>query len=197
MAKQELSVYEKIEKHLYQSGEDAEKFLSPREMEIKKRLMLCVSKKMQEPLMLDSDLVTFLMNGCGGTVDQISLAHAYRDVAAISKIVGNVQLSAKSWYRHMIIEGAKEGFEIAKKQSDAKGMAACLDKIGKYTRADKDDDAFDWNQMIPPSFEPSDDITLLEGIEPIENLEDERKKFRSMFKGNMFKKADEAIIDTE
>jgi len=70
-----------------------------------------------------------------------------------------------------------------------------MDKIGKYTRADKEDDVFDWNEMIPPSFEPTDDITVLEGIREIPNLEEERRRFREKFKGNLFKKAEEAQIE--
>jgi len=195
MAKQEISVYEKIEKHLFQSREDAEQFLTPREMEIKHRLMLCVTKKMAEPLMLDSNMVTFLMNGCGGVCDPVLQSQAYNDIAGINKIVGSVLLQAKSWYRYMIVEGAKAGYEIAKTDRDAKGMAACLDKIGKYTRADKEDDDMDYSQMIPPGFEPTDDVTILEGLEKIDNLEDERQIFRSMFKGNMYKIAEEAVIE--
>jgi hypothetical protein len=191
MAKQELTVYELIEKHLYKSKDEIDNVLTPSQIEIKKRVMLCVSKKLDDPLIQDSVLVKFLMEGCGGVCNEISDSQAYRDITGINKIVGSVQLAAKSWYRYMIIEGAKKGYDIALKQNDSKGMAACLDKIGKYTRADKDDDAFDWNQMIPPSFEPSDDITLLDGIEPIDNLEDERKKFRSMFKGNMLKNSED------
>ena len=193
MATKEISVYELIEKHLFESKEIALISLTPKQLEIKERMMLCVSKKLESPLELDANLVTFLMNGCGGTCEPVSQTQAYRDVAAITKLVGSVQMAAKSWYRYMIVEGAKEGFNVAKIHSDAKGMAACLDKIGKYTRADKDDDAFDWEQMFPPSFEPSDDITLLEGIEPIENLEDERKNFRAMFKGNLLKNAEDII----
>ena len=68
-------------------------------------------------------------------------------------------------------------------------IAAALDKIGKYTRSDKEDEKFDYSQLVPPSFEPSDDVTLLEGLEPIENLEEERIKMRSMFKGMLSKKA--------
>lgn len=52
--------------------------------------------------------------------------------------------------------------------------------------------------MIPPSFEPSDDITLLEGIEPITDLEERRKELRelarSMAKG---KAVDAEIINEE
>jgi len=195
MATNELSVYEKIEKALFKSREDASLVLTPGQMEVKERLMACVSTLMEKPTTADNELVTFLMNGCGGTRISVSQSQAYNDVAAIKKMVGNFPLASKTWYRYMIIEGAKEGFEIAKAEKDAKGMAACLDKIGKYTRCDKEDEDFDWSQMIPPSFEPSDDITLLENMEVIENLEEERKAFRALFKRDMNKKATEAIIE--
>ena len=39
----------------------------------------------------------------------------------------------------MIVEGGKRAFNMAMGKEDAKGAAAALDKIGKYTRADKDD----------------------------------------------------------
>jgi hypothetical protein len=34
---------------------------------------------------------------------------------------------------------------------------------------------------------------LLDGIQPIENLEDERKNFRALFKGNLLKNAEDII----
>ena len=194
MPKDELSIYEKVEKHLFKSRDDVATILTIPQIEVKERLMACVSTLMAKPTTPDNDLVTFLMNGCGGTSIPVGQSQAYNDVAAIKKIVGNFPLATKTWYRFMIIEGAKEGFEIAKAAGDAKGMAACLDKIGKYTRCDKEDEDFDWSQMIPPSFEPSDDITLLENMEVIENLEEERNAFRALFKRDMTKKATEAII---
>jgi len=189
--KQELSIYEVVEQHLYKSREDAEKVLTPKQLEVKERLMLCVSKKLENPLMLDSKIVEFLVGGCGGVCKPISKGQAYRDVAALNRLVGNIQQSSKAWIRYMIVEGAKQGFEIAVKNDDAKGAAACLDKIGKYTRADKEDDEMNWEDMIPPGFEPTDDITLLEGIEPIDNLEAERQKFRALFSNKMFANAEE------
>jgi len=187
MPKQELSIYEVVEQHLFKSREDAALVLTDKQLEVKQRLMLCVSKKMDNPMMLDSEIVNFLIGGCGGATEPISQSQAYRDVAAITRLVGNVQLASKSWYRYMIVEGAKKGFEIAEMKGDAKGIAANLDKIGKYTRADKEDDDFDWTEMIPPGFEPTDDITVLEGVEPIDNLEEERKNLRSIFKKNFSK----------
>ena len=181
--------YERIERALFKDTDEATTLLSPREMEIKKRMMLCVSKKMEEPLIPDTELVNFLLHGCGGNTEPVSQSQAYRDIGMINRLVGNIQLAAKAWYRYMIVEGGKKAFNMAMDKEDAKGAAAALDKIGKYTRSDKEDEKFDYSQLVPPSFEPSDDVTLLEGLEPIENLEEERIRMRSMFKGMLNKKA--------
>ena len=194
MAKEDLTIYDKIERFLFEDKEKAASVLTATEMAVKERIMLCVSKKLSDPMISDKSLVNFLMSGGDGTINCVSDSQAYRDVAALSKIVGNVQLASKNWYRYMIVEGAKEGFEIAKVAKDAKGMAACLDKIGKYTRADKEDDDFDFSQMIPPSMEPTDDVTVLDGIEPIEDLETVRNEFRNLFKKDLLKRATEAEI---
>jgi len=39
--------------------------------------------------------------------------------------------------------------------------------------------------MLPPVMEPSNDTSLLEGIEPIEDLEQRRKELRALFKADM------------
>lgn len=191
----ELTIYDKIKLHLYEDTETALKYLTPTEIEVKKRVMLCVSKLMDEPMLPDKELVEFLIHGCAGQCDRIGQSQAYRDVAAIRGIIGNIKLSSKAWYRYIIVEGAKEGFEIARKNKDAKGMAACLDKIGKYTRADKEDDPFDFSQMLPPSFEPTDDVSVMEGFKKIDNLEEERQAFRNLFKKNLQDNAEDAAIE--
>ena len=115
----------------------------------------------------------------------------------LNRLVGNIRLAAKSWYRYIIVEGGKKAFHLAINNNDAKGAAAALDKIGKYTRADKEDDSFDYSQLIPPSFEPTDDVSVLEGIEPIENLEQYRSEFRNTFKGMLAKQSISAQIIEE
>ena len=67
------TTYERIERALYKDREEIEQMLSPREQEIRERMMLCVAKKMDSPLVEDSELVTFLMHGCGGNA--LSLIH--------------------------------------------------------------------------------------------------------------------------
>ena len=191
----ELNVYEKIQQHLYEDTETALQYLTPTEIEIKKRVMVCVAKIMDEPMIQDKDMVRYIMAGCGGNTIPVGQSAAYRDIVAIRKILGNIQLASKSWYRYIIIEGAKEGFDIARVERDAKGMASCLDKIGKYTRADREDDPFDFSQLVPPSFEPTNDVTVMEGFEKIDNLEEERKKFRELFTKDLKKRAEDVVGD--
>lgn len=186
--------YQKIERALFKDKEEAGLTLTAKEMEIRQRMMLCVSKKMDNPFVDDAELVNFLMHGCGGLAEPVSQSQAYRDLAMASRLVGNVQLAAKNWYRYMIVEGAKKAYAMAMDKGDAKGAAAALDKLGKYTRCDKEDDRFDFEKMIPPSFEPSDDVTLIEGLEPIDNLEERRKELRRLAKNLVADKATEATI---
>ncbi len=179
----EKSSYDKIEAVLFKPRGEAAQQLTRQELGKKERWMLCVSKLLDNPLTEDRDLVCFLMNGCGGACEKVSQATAYRDVAAVKRLVGNIQLSSKNWYRHLIIESAKRGIAIAESEKDAKGIAVNIDKIGKYTRADKEDEDNDRTGWQPPVFEPTDDVTLLgDNFKPIHDLERERAAFRALFK---------------
>lgn len=177
--------FKKIESVLYLPDSEASQLLSPAENERRKRWMFCISQKMEDPLIPDKKLVEILTTGMDGIFEAVVQSTAYRDLAAVSKITGNIQLATKNWYRYMIIEGAKKAYDTAKIANDGKGMAAALDKIGKYTMADKPDNEFDWDKMQPPVLEPSNDVTLLENIEQIDNLEERRKELRSLFKSEM------------
>ena len=172
----------KVEQALFLPEKEAAAVLTPVQLERRRRLMLCVSKKFDEPMITDKLLVDYLTGGCDGTCKPVTLSTAYRDVAAATQMVGNIRLASKAWYRYMIVEAAKEAYSIAKTKEDGKAMAAAIDKIGKYTRADKEDDAFDFSRLIPPSFEPSDDVTLLGEVEKIPNLEERRKHLRKLFR---------------
>lgn len=188
----EFTTYDKIATVLFKGHEEAANFLSNRELAQKDRWMLCVSKLLEDPMTADKEIVSFLIGGCGGNCEPVSTATAYRDLASIRRLVGNVQLAAKNWYRYMVIEAAKEGIRIAREAKDPKGIAANADKIGKYTRSDKEDDEIDRTGWEPPCFEPSDDVTLMgDDFKPIPNLEEERKSFRALFK------QDHDIVDIE
>lgn len=173
-----------ITQYLFKDA-DACSVLTAQEVQAKRRYELCITRRMDNPLTLDRDLVEYLQQGCDGIVEPVSKSQAYRDVAAITQITGNIALASKNWYRHLIIEGAKEIYAMAMRKEDSKGAAAALDKLGKYTRCNKDDEAMDWSEMLPPVFEPSDDLTLIEGLKaiPTDELEARRKHLRDLFLG--------------
>lgn len=50
------TTYDRIERALYKDPDDST-YLTAREQEIKKRMMLCVAKKMDSPLVEDADIV--------------------------------------------------------------------------------------------------------------------------------------------
>ena len=84
---------------------------------------------------------------------------------------------------------------MAMEKGDAKGAASALDKLGKYTRCDKEDEQLDFEQLIPPSFEPTDDYTLIDGLTKIDNLEQRRKELRALAKGISIEDAE--IVDDD
>lgn len=176
------SAYKKIEQNLFRSPAEIQDKFSDKEMERKNRIMFCVTKKLEDPLISDKALVDFLTSGCQGLLKEVSSSTAYRDVAAVTRLTGNIQLAAKSWYRYMLIEGAKRGAALAEAIKDPKGFAANLSIIMKTTRADQDDNDIDWEKMIPPSFEPTDDVSILgDNFERIPDLEERRKELRDLF----------------
>lgn len=177
--------FKKIESVLYLKESEAAEQLTPYENERRKRWVFCINQKMDDPLISDKTLVESLESGFAGLFFPVAKSTAYRDLAAVHKIIGNIQLAAKNWYRYMIIEGAKKAFNIAEKEKDAKGMAAALDKIGKYTMADKPDNDFDWSLMIPLDIEPAADPDLLESVEPLGDVEARRRELRTLFKSDM------------
>lgn len=181
--------FKKIESALYLKDSEAAEKLTPYENERRKRWVFCLSQKMDDPLISDKTLVEELEAGYAGLFSPVAKSTAYRDIAAVHKIIGNIRLASKNWYRYMIIEGAKKAYQIAEIKQDGKAMAAALDKIGKYTMADKPDNDFDWSQMIPLDIEPAADPDLLENVEPIENIEQRRRELRALFKSNLTKDA--------
>lgn len=175
----------KIERLMFKPVEEIRSMLTEAEMRIRNRLVLCMGLKMENPLISDTELVDFLTTGCAGNCTPVSQSQAYRDLAALSRIAGNIQLAAKNWYRYMVIQACQKGIAIAMERGDVKGIAACAAVITKAKQLDKEDTEINWEEIIPPAFEPTDDITLLENVEVLdkEELEIRRKELRKLYKG--------------
>jgi hypothetical protein len=93
------------------------------------------------------------------------------------------------------MENILEVIQKAKDKKDNIVWIMALDKLGKYAKLDKDDtDQIDFSLIIPPNFEPSDNVLLVEGAVKIENLPEYRKKLRKKF-GVVEKIQDAQVIE--
>lgn len=183
MPKKEQDTFEKIQKYMFEPDEKAALYLTDKELEMKHRCMAVYSLMLQNPLISDNEIRTFLMNGCQGPMRPVSEVQANRYLYAVKSMMGNIRMSAKVWYQHMVVEGCKEAYAIALSSRDVIGMIAALDKIGKYMKLDKEElDPIDYEKVIAPSFEPVADVSILGNIKTIENLDDYRRKLRARFK---------------
>jgi len=136
---------------------------------------------LEKPELSDKKIVDFLK-----THFDISPSPAYEIVFALKSILGNVRNADKEWNRYTVIEMAKKAYALAESQEDYKGMVMAATTIGKFTKLDKpDDNDVPWSEMIPPSFEPSYDIAILDPKLKIENLTEKRKQLREKYKGNI------------
>lgn len=176
----EETTFDKIQKFLFEDREIAEKHLSPKELELKKRWSAVYAFWIDKPEATDRDLVRFMRAEFG-----IEKSQAYRDLPKIKLLLGNVKSAGKEYYRLMVIEMCKKAYNVAMTRGDAKAMALAADKIGKYTKLDKDElEALPWDQLMPPNFEPSNDVSVL-GITRDPDFEKKREKLRRKYMDNI------------
>lgn len=113
--------------------------------------------------------------------DVSSVGQAYRYIGHVELLVGNIRSSEKAWIRYTVVETLKEAIQRAKAADDIKAMVAAADKLGKYTRLDKEDqEPLPWEEIKPQPVEFVTDPSVL-GIEHVENpralVEKVRKKY--------------------
>lgn len=176
---------ETIKGYLFKDVDTLGTALTTAERDLKVRLEVCISKLLDAPMTPDRELVEFMMCGCNSVCRALSQSQAYRTMGVIRTLVGDMQTAGKQWQRYMLVEAAKDGYNKACQAQDWKAAASFLDKIGKYTRLDKDDEQADWSTMRPPSFEPTDDYTVVEGIEKQskKHIEARRQQLRKQLLG--------------
>jgi hypothetical protein len=133
------------------------KDLTPTQLEIRRRYTVAATYLLDHPYHSDDLLRDHLIGTFG-----ISRTQAYRDIAEVRKVTGNIKNAGKEWHRHVANTMALETYNDAKASSDLKARNAAIAnyiKINKINREDVDD--FNWERVIPPAFEPSPDITVL------------------------------------
>jgi len=128
-------------------------------------------QSLDNPLIRDTELRDYLINNY-----RISDSQAYRDLANIRILLGNVRNANKEWVRYMVIEGLKKQYFDADAEGKQREAIMALDKLGKYNRLDKEDlEELPFDKVIPVDWEATTDISVL-GIKPMENRKEEIQK---------------------
>ena len=174
--KKEITTAEKIERNLF-SDPGQQLILTPKEQEIQSRYKAIFTLWLNKPEMRESEIVKWVKKSYN-----LGDTSALRDVTNVKLILGNVRNASKEWQRYMVIDMLKRAFEIAKAQKDPKAMAIAADKLGKYTKLDQDEgEPMPWDQIIPPTFEPTGNIEVLDASLVDSDIEEKRAKLRAKF----------------
>ncbi len=171
-----MTLFDKIQKSLFSDSQEHLEGLSAHELEIRKRYMSAFTVWLENPTYTDKQIANHLK-----IIFKIENSQAYRDIGNLRIMLGNVRNSGKEWHRFTVIQMAKNAYALAEKQHDAKAMAVAAGVYGKYTRCDQiEADQMPWDSVIPPDFEPSPDVTIL-NFKKLPNSEARRKKIMQKY----------------
>lgn len=149
----------------------SEKTLTANEYQQLKRYRDAFTQSLDNPLIRDTELRDYLIN-----TYKVSESQAYRDLANIRILLGNVRNAGKEWIRYLVIEGLKDAAARAREGGKLKEEIMALDKLAKYNRLDKEDIAeLPFDKIIPVDWETTSDVSVL-GVKPMENLDSEIEK---------------------
>lgn len=113
---------------------------------------------------------------------ELSNIQAARDLNKIKSILANMTKIRRELIRYQVIEMHKRAYQVADKNNDPAGMAAAANGITKAAQLDKDLLEIEWDKMIAPSFEPTDNLEALgEGFGKTVNLEAEIARMKKKY----------------
>lgn len=109
----------------------------------------------------------------------------------------NVIDANKAWYRYLIVESAKEAYQIAREKLDAYSMVQAANIIGKHNSTDIEDTTqILYEKIIPFLPEITIDPTTL-GIKPIKNVEKIKKQLLEKYTSSINIEYEEIIPNKE
>lgn len=124
------------------------------------RLRFIFDQKLQNPSVENRTLIEELENKF-----KISQSQAYRDIADMDEVFGDIQSSSKEYIRYIVNETLKEAIALARDRNDAKSMVAAASALAKYARLDQPDTPkLPFDKIIPQTIEYTADPSVL-GIE--------------------------------
>ena len=159
---------------------DEHQHLTLPECEQLKRYRAAYAQSLENPSIPDIQLRDYLVNEFG-----ISQTQAYCDIANIRILLGNVRNASKEWIRYLVNETLKEAITKCKLTGDWKEVIFATNVLGKYNKLDKEDATeFPWEEILPTSIEPTNDVTVLK-VKPLANKEEEIRKMYEKYKGEI------------
>jgi hypothetical protein len=113
---------------------------------------------------------------------KLSYVQAAVDLNAIKNVIGNMPRVRKELIRYQVIELQKRAYQHAESLGNVDAMVAAANGIGKAANLDKDDPEIPWDEMLPPSFEPVNDLEALgEGFEKHQSVERDIERMRKKY----------------
>jgi len=173
-----LTTFDKIQKYLFIEKSISKNYLTEEELAILDRYAMTFVYWYNNPALTDKQIQNYLMRTFG-----LSPYVAINDTPYIKALLGNVKTASKEYHRYIVVEMCKEAYQLAKNRNppDVKGMVMAADKLGKYTRVDQDDiDSLPWEKLIPPNFEPTDNLAVLE-LSTDPDFETRMRKLKSKY----------------
>ncbi len=182
MQKANDTFLEKINKHFFDNEADLPVHFDRDEQNMIIRYRDAYVHWLAQPQKNDRDIVEYMIDTHG-----VSQATAYRDLARIKLLLGNVKSASKEFHRHtanhMIREGYKEAVDAKKllQVKKAEAMIRAGQALVKVNKLDKDEaENIPWEDIIPLDLEPSTDVSVI-GRKPIKNLKELQLKLRKKY----------------
>jgi hypothetical protein len=122
---------------------------------------------LDNPLNSDANIRDYLI-----TNHKIEKSQAYRDIANIKLLLGNVRNAGKEWHRHrvnVLLEKAAAA-AIEGRTAEATALSKVATAFIKNNKLDLEDgEQLPFDEIIPPAFEPTSDPAAI-GLKPLPNL---------------------------
>lgn len=110
----------------------------------------------------------------------LSYIEAVRDLSNIKLVIGNLPRARKELIRYQVTEMHKKAYQKALENGNELAMTAAANNISKANTLDKDEIEIPWDQIIPPAFEPSNDIEVIGG-KPVKDLDARIAKLKEKY----------------
>lgn len=168
--------YEICVQHLF-DDKNRLNHLSPQMLDRLLRIRSAYTLMVEFPSKADREIVAHLMSFSG-----VEKSQAYEDLRIIRDLLGSINKQSKDWHRFRFNQRIDKAYELAEQRNNPEAMVNAMKAYGKYNQLDREDpDRLPWDQIIPQSFEPTEDPSVI-GIKPIANF---KQKQVSMMKKYM------------